>query len=214
MDGNRRWAKAQGLHVLAGHQRGSEVWEEMMREVRDLGIPNAVFYVFSTENWRRSEAEVGHLMDLFKQYLSRLGEKVDEQGVRVRVIGRQKDFSPEMQVQLADLEERSAQYSDTTIWLALSYGGRSEIVTAVNQAIAAGQPVDETRFEQFLWTADMPDPDLIIRTGGERRLSNFVTWRSVYSELFFTDTYWPAFTKAEFHRILDEYVARERRHGR
>ncbi len=213
MDGNRRWAKEQGLDTLEGHKRGQEVFLDFIRFIRDAEIPHAVFYAFSTENWKRSEREVGYLMELFSHHLSRLDEELEEQGVRVKIIGRRADFSPELQSQMNKLEEKSLKYTGTTIWIALSYGGRAEIISAVNEAIANGQPVTEESFEELLWTANMPDPDLIVRTSGEQRLSNFVTWRSVYSELYFIEKHWPALTKSDFEDILTEYATRERRKG-
>ena len=214
MDGNRRWAKERGLDTLVGHQQGQQAWEEIVFAVRDLGIAHAVFYAFSTENWKRSEVEVSYLMDLFSEHLSRMSERLPEQRVRIRIIGRRTDFSGQLQEQMLQLETDSAQYVDTTIWIALSYGGRAEIVDAVNEAVKAGKKVDEATFASLLWSHEMPDPDLVIRTGGEQRLSNFLPWHSIYSELYFTDTYWPAFTKEEFHRIVEWYGSRERRRGR
>jgi undecaprenyl diphosphate synthase len=208
MDGNRRWATDQGLPTLSGHLAGAEVFVETVKMVHELAIPHAVFYAFSTENWKRSPEEVEYLMGLFGDMLKRV------ESVVVRIIGDRTRFSPELQANMAALEERSNEYhGGTTIWIALSYGGRAEIVAAVNKAITAGQSVDETSFGELLWTAGMPDPDLIIRTGGEQRLSNFLPWQSVYSELMFTTTYWPAFTKEEFTRMLAQYGERQRRFG-
>lgn len=213
MDGNRRWAKEQGLSTLEGHKRGHEVFAEYVRLVRDAGIPHAVFYAFSTENWSRSKEEVEYLMELFKTVLTNLLQGVTEQKVRVRIVGRWEDFSPELQTLMRDVEEGSKEYEETTIWIALSYGGRAEIVAAVNEAVCKGKEVTEAEFETLLWTADMPDPDIIVRTSGEHRLSNFMTWRSVYSELLFLDKHWPALTKDDFDGILREYETRERRRG-
>ena len=220
MDGNRRWAKEQGLATLAGHKRGSEVFTDSVTWVRDAGIAHAVYYAFSTENWQRNEAEVTYLMDLFREWLRNVEQKIDDnrkatKKIHIRIIGRRADFAPDLQEQMNKLEEKNAEFPnpDTTIWVALSYGGRAEIIEAVNQAIAAGEPVTEASFEQLLWTADMPDPDMIVRTSGEQRLSNFLTWRSVYSELHFIEKHWPALTEADFKDILLEYENRERRRG-
>ncbi len=217
MDGNRRWAKAHGLPTLVGHKQGGEVFVKTMEWVRDAGIPHAVYYAFSTENWNRSEEEVSYLMNLFREWLIKIESKLkdDDRSFRVRVIGRREDFSTEIQAQIEEIENLNsiATGAVTTIWVALSYGGRAEIVTAVNRAIEQGETVTEKTFEQLLWTAELPDPDLIVRTGGEKRLSNFLTWRSVYSELLFVDTYWPALTKDDFIGILKEYESRERRKG-
>jgi len=225
MDGNRRWAKEQGLQTHQGHQQGSTVLSDMIGYIRDAGIPHAVFYAFSTENWKRSEEEVAYLMDLFREYLRDIKDKLDkeddtEQGqtpVVVKTIGRRADFPQDIQEQMVALEERNIEVADkahTTIWLALSYGGRAEIIDAANIAIAAGGSVDETSFNQLLWTADLPDPDMIVRTSGEHRLSNFLTWKSVYSEFYFIDKHWPALTQSDFTDILEEYGKRNRRRGK
>lgn len=214
MDGNRRWANEQQLSSLDGHVAGKDVFRETVGWVREQHIPHAVYFAFSTENWRRSEAEVESLLELFMVMLTTMLSEVHENKVRVRVIGERQSFSIELQKRIAELETVSEEYEGLTIWIALSYGGRAEILAATNAAIAAGQAVDEATFVQYMWSADMPDPDLIIRTGGEQRLSNFLPWQSVYTELIFTDTYWPAFTKAEFMRMLHIYEQRQRRQGR
>lgn len=208
MDGNRRWAKEQGLSTIEGHRAGAEVFEQVVRDVREANIPHAVFYAFSTENWQRTPEEVQGLMGLFLEILK------ERRGVRVRVIGDQAKFSSELQSAIAQAERETAGKTGTTVWVALSYGGRAEIVTAVNKAVEKGESMTEETFTKFLYTAEMPDPDLVIRTGGEQRLSNFLPWQSVYSELFFTNTYWPAFTNEEFTSILAEYETRQRRRGR
>lgn len=224
MDGNRRWARSKEMPTLEGHRRGGSVFSDCVEWVRDAGIAHAVFYAFSTENWKRSDEEVKYLMDLFHETLDKVeqrmndndsGKKHDDK-VRFRIIGRREDFSDKLQQRMIALEERSGQYKDakTTVWIALSYGGRAEIVAAVNEAVKKGEEVTEESFENLLWTAQMPDPDIIIRTSGEQRLSNFVTWKSVYSELFFTDTFWPAFSKKEFLGIVESYSERQRRRGK
>jgi len=213
MDGNRRWAKEQNLETLAGHKAGLDVFYEVSSWIKEMNIPHAVFYAFSTENWLRKKVEVDYLMQLFKIFLERMLAEIDQNQVWIRTIGRRSDFSVELQDLMQKLEQESAKYTATTIWVTLSYGGRAEIVSACNEAIKIGTPVDEESFSKLLSTAEMPDPDLIIRTSGEQRLSNFLPWQSVYSELFFTPTYWPAFTKDEFTRILAQYGERQRRHG-
>ena len=213
MDGNRRWAKEQNLPTLEGHRKGLDVFLDVVRFVRDEEIQHAVFYAFSTENWKRAETEVSYLLSLFSGLLMRMSEELSEQGVRVRIVGRREDFSAELQEQIVALEEKSKGYTGTTIWVALSYGGRAEIVEAVNIAVRAGKEVDEASFEALLSTADMPDPDMIVRTSGECRLSNFLTWKSVYSELYFMEKHWPALTKDDLKDILLQYAKRERRHG-
>lgn len=213
MDGNRRFAKEQNLPTLDGHQKGMEVFLEMVRYIREANVPHAIFYAFSTENWKRSEEEVGYLMEIFKNLLTKMLQELEKEQVRVRIVGRREDFSADLQSLMTELEEKSSRFTDTTIWVALSYGGRAEIIQAVNKAVANGKEVTEESFQKLLWTADMPDPDMIIRTSGEARLSNFLSWQSAYSELYFIDKHWPALTKADFEDILLQYAKRERRHG-
>jgi undecaprenyl diphosphate synthase len=214
MDGNRRWAKEKGLESLAGHKAGEEIFYDSVKWVQEAKIPNAVYYAFSTENWGRSSEEVSYIMELFKAFLNRMLQEIHQIKIGVRVIGRRADFSLELQQLMAKLEMESKKYTNTTISVALSYGGRLEIIEAVNKVVKEGQEVNEESFSNKLWTAGMPDPDLVIRTGGEQRLSNFLPWQTIYSELFFIDTYWPAFTKSEFTRILKEYGTRDRRKGK
>lgn len=214
MDGNRRFAREQGLETIAGHVAGKDKLIEVMRWSKEAGVRHLVVYAFSTENWQRSEAEVAGLLGLFSQGIKEL-ETESERDFAVRFIGRRKDFSSELQAEMQHLENDTVLGDDKlTLWIALSYGGRAEIVEAVNLAVRGGEVVTEESFAKLLWSADMPDPDLIVRTGGEVRLSNFLPWQSVYSELHFTPTYWPAFTKEEFNSILETYAARERRKGK
>jgi undecaprenyl diphosphate synthase len=214
MDGNRRYAREQGIDPLLGHVAGKDKLIEVIKWTKEAGITHLVVYAFSTENWQRSETEVSSLMSLFSVVIDELSSH-PEKNFAVRFIGRRADFSHDLQNKMHELESNS-QKNDVkvTVWIALSYGGRAEIVEAVNQAVKEGVSVTEESFSKMLWTAEMPDPDLIVRTGGEERLSNFLPWQSVYSELYFTKTYWPAFTKEEFAGILETYAARERRKGK
>jgi undecaprenyl diphosphate synthase len=221
MDGNRRWAKEQGLQTYEGHKKGGEVFADCIRWVRDASIPHAVYYAFSTENWKRSDAEVAYLMNLFRDWLSNIERQLEEnrtsdKKINIRIIGRKEDFAEDLQQQMDALEAKNSEFPHptSTIWIALSYGGRAELIEAINIAIKKGQVVTQDSFEELLWTAQMPDPDMIVRTSGEHRLSNFVTWRSVYSELHFIEKHWPALTEADFKDILLEYEKRERRRGR
>ncbi len=215
MDGNRRFAKASGLDTLFGHVAGKEKFFEVVTWVHEAGIKHAVFYAFSTENWQREQAEVDGLMTIFLNAVKELQQKNDGRNISIRIIGRREDLSSEMQAAVTLVEKETAfENLDTTIWIALSYGGRAEIVDAVNKAVAEGSSVTEESFKGLMWSAGMPDPDLIIRTAGDKRLSNFLPWQAVYSELFFIGTYWPAFTKEEFTRILSDYEKRERRIGK
>ena len=214
MDGNRRWAKEQNLPTLTGHQAGEAKFYEVAQWIKEVDIPHAVFYAFSSENWLRDTVEVMYLQDLFLAFTNRMILEVHDWKCRIRVVGDLQSFTSELQSAISTLEQESVVYTETTIWVALSYGGRAEIVAACNQAVVAGVLVDEHSLAEYLQTSGMPDPDLIIRTSGEKRLSNFLPWQSVYSELFFTDTYWPAFTKDEFTRIVGEYGDRQRRRGK
>ena len=213
MDGNRRWAKARGLSPIDGHRAGYEALTHIIDAVHQAGIPHMVCYAFSTENWKRSEEEVGGLMSLFARALDRITAETSERGVRIRFIGERARFSAELREKMDRVEQKSADDAELTVWVALSYGGRAEIVDAVNRAVDAGAYLTEESFADLLSTRGMPDPDLIIRTSGEMRLSNFLLFQSAYSELFFTKTLWPDFGEAEFKSILEEYGNRQRRQG-
>ncbi len=215
MDGNRRWARAQGKTSIDGHGEGYKKLQEVVRWARESGIPHVAVYTFSTENWHRPEEEVGYLLRLFRSILENETAKMVAERVRVRFVGDRSRFSADMQKMMGTMEANTAIAYDLTLYLLMSYGGRAEILAAAN-ALLAGKTtgIDEDAFAQNLWSQDMPDPDLIIRTGGEKRLSNFLPWQSVYSELFFIDTLWPAFTKEEFNSILIEFAGRERRRGK
>lgn len=213
MDGNRRWAKEQNLSTLLGHQSGYENFYIIAEAALEAGIPHAVFYAFSTENWRRKEEEVRYLLNIFRAMIREMTGRMAKHQARIRFIGRREDFPEDLKTGMAETERQSAHFTRGTLWIALSYGGRAEIVEAVNVAVKGGTPVNEDTFRNLMWSAEMPDPDLIIRTGGEERLSNFLPWQSVYSELFFTKTYWPAFTPLEFASIVSAYGDRIRRHG-
>jgi undecaprenyl diphosphate synthase len=180
---------------------------------RARGIKHVAAYMFSTENWERSREEVEYLMNLLRDFIQKSMEEVDTEDMRIRIVGQRERFAPDIQKMMRDLEERTAQKDGGTFWCCLSYGGRAEIVAAAREAAAAGEEITEASLANHLWTSGMPDPDLIIRTSGEQRLSGFLTWQSVYSELFFIDTKWPDFSEAELDRILEEYAARERRYG-
>lgn len=214
MDGNRRFAREKELSEFDGHIAGKEKMFEVIKWAQEVKIPHLVFYAFSTENWKRSKTEVESLMELFLQVLKSIKEN-PEKNVTVRIIGKREDFSKEFQDTILELESMSKKEKvETTIWVALSYGGRAEIIEAVNFAVKNNKKVTEETFGSMLWSDGMPDPDIIIRTGGEQRLSNFLTWQSVYSELFFINTYWPAFSKDEFIDVLNQYMTRDRRVGR
>ena len=215
MDGNRRWAKARGLPVFEGHQEGYKKLQEFGRWAREAGIKHFVAYAFSTENWQRSEEEVSYLIKLFRSVLENEMEKMIQERVRVRFVGDRSRFDPGTQELMEKVEKKTAEAYEITLHLLMSYGGRAEILAATNALLAEGaEAVSETQFAEKLWSYPMPDPDLVIRTGGQMRLSNFLAWQSIYSELFFVNTLWPDFSKEEFDAILAEFAARERRHGR
>ncbi len=215
LDGNRRWAKEAGLPTLEGHRRGMEKVKEILTWAREHEIHDLVVYAFSTENWDRAPEEVAYLMDLFAEFCDKWGNDVAKEGGRMRFIGQRGRFSPQLQTKMGEAEEKTKDGTKGTLWVALSYGGRAEILDAVNTLLTQDRDqVTEEELRSCMWSVGMPDPDLIVRTGGEQRLSNFLMWQSAYSELFFVDTKLPAFTKKEFESILDEYSARERRHGK
>lgn len=214
LDGNRRWAKKHGKPTLEGHTAGSENLEHIVRHVRDRGIAHVVVYAFSSENWKRGEEEVAHLMSLIvKGTKDNLG-RLKKEGVRIRVIGDISRLPKDAQKAIQDIEKEDDGKSGCTLWVCLSYGGRLEITEAVKLLQKSGEEVTEKSLRSNMWSAEMPDPDLIIRTSGEQRLSNFLLWQAAYSELFFTETLWPDFAREEFDRILEEYGNRERRRGK
>ncbi len=215
MDGNRRWASSRGMTTLEGHAEGYEAFKKMIDAVYRAHVPHMVCYAFSTENWRRTEEEVGYLMELMSRALRELGETLntDTRKINLRVIGEKKRLPENIQKEILTIESRNHENPELTVWVAISYGGRAEVIDAVNRIVEKGEKVTEKSFGQFLWTDGMPDPDIIIRTSGEIRTSNFLIWQSAYSELFFTDTLWPDFGETEFQSILEEYGTRQRRRG-
>lgn len=214
LDGNRRWAKAQGKTTLEGHTAGLENIEGIVLHARDRGIQHVAIYAFSTENWKRSEEEVSHLMGLIVRAATEHLERLSEEGVRVRIIGERDRLSDEVRRAIDRIEEGSKDGKTCTLWVCLSYGGRAEIVAAAKEVAESGEAITEESLRAHMWSREMPDPDLILRTSGEERLSNFLLWQSAYSELFFTPTLWPDFTTTEFDRILETYGHRERRRGK
>jgi undecaprenyl diphosphate synthase len=214
MDGNRRYARKHGMRPEEGHRAGYDMFQQVLQWLSAYGhVTHIIFYTFSTENWKRSEAEVKALLSLFRTALKEQVSIAHEQQTRVRFIGNRAAMPADIQEAMRDIERETDQYQ-RTVSLAVGYGGRTDIVHAVNQLLTAGvQEVDEATFANALWTAPIPDPDLIIRTGGARRLSNFLPWESVYSELAFTDTLWPEMSQEKLAEILDDYSSRTRRFG-
>ena len=217
MDGNGRWAERRHLPRLMGHRAGADALDRCMHLCKAAGIRYLTVYAFSTENWKRSEDEVSGLMNLLSSFIKSKEKTLVAEGVRFRVIGRRSDLSEKLQREIAALEDRT-KGGDFTLVVALSYGGRDEIVRAAakfaDEAKRRGDGASpETVFASCLDTAGMPDPDLIIRTSGEQRISNFLLWQAAYAEFYFTDTLWPDFGKAEFDKALESYSKRERRMG-
>ena len=220
MDGNGRWAKAIGLPRAAGHEQGAEAVRRTVKAASDLGIQYLTLYGFSLENWKRPAKEIADLMGLLRLYLRKEISELHREGVRIRFIGDRSMLAADIISLIEMSEQKTRANTKLDLVIALSYGSRQEITAAVRQLVedvAAGEisadAIDENALEGRLYTADMPDPDLIVRTSGEHRLSNFVTWRSVYSELHFIEKHWPALTEADFKDILQEYENRERRRG-
>ncbi len=220
MDGNGRWANARGLPRAAGHQRGAEAARRAVKGALSMGVSYLTLYGFSAENWKRPTAEVDDLMGLLRWYLhSQIAEMVKE-GIRLRVIGDRTRLSTELKDLIADAEAVTTDNRRLNLTMAISYGGRQEIVAAarrlVQRALEGGlapADIDERAFEAELDTADLPDPDLILRTSGEQRISNFLIWQSAYSELVFVDKLWPDFGEADLAAAIQEYQSRDRRYG-
>jgi undecaprenyl diphosphate synthase len=220
MDGNGRWAKLRGMPRTAGHRRGVEAVRETVKAAVDLGIGYLTLYGFSSENWNRPPPEVDDLMGLLRFYLRSEIAELHRQGVRLRSIGDRARLAPDIVRLIEEAEERTRGNVKLNLTIALSYGGRNEILRAMRmiaEDVAAGRlaagAVDETALEQRLFTLGLPDPDLVIRTSGEQRISNFLLWQSAYSELVFDDCLWPDFGRENLRRAVEEYQRRERRYG-
>ncbi len=215
MDGNRRWAKQEGLTSVQGHAQGYEKLKDVIEWMNEAGVPNLIVYAFSTENWDRAKEEVSYLMTLIRKVLTEQSEKFNKEGNRIVFAGDIERFPKDIQKLISESEEKTKNNTGNTLVLCVSYGGRTEILHAVNNLLKAGKgSVNEEEFGEALYTKDVPDPDIIIRTGGEKRLSGFLPWQSVYGELFFPKTFWPAFSKEEFLGILKEFSSRNRRRGK
>jgi undecaprenyl diphosphate synthase len=213
LDGNRRWAKERGLPKLEGHRAGMHLLKDATKFIRDRGIKHLIVYAFSTENWNRTAEEVSYLMNLFREMVQKEIREIGEEGIRVRFVGQRERFAKELQEAMSTVEKETEGNDAMTLWVCLSYGGRAEIVAAAQAAAKEGEITEESLAEH-LWTAGMPDPDIIIRPGGEQRLSNFLPWQSTYSELFFVEPFWPDFSPELFDAVLAEFAARERRRGK
>ncbi len=217
VDGNRRWAKERGLPTLEGHRRGFEKLQDLIDWSSESGIKNIVAYVFSSENWNRAPEEVSYLMDIFRNQVRHVSEKFSNKNYRLKVVGLISKLAPDIQDLVNQAVEKTKNNTGLTVTLALSYGGRDEIIDAVNKILQDENRPDKVTLENFnnyLWSAELPDIDMIIRTGGEHRLSNFMTWKSVYSELFFPEIKFPNLTKENFLQLLEEFSQRQRRFGK
>lgn len=214
MDGNGRWAKERGFPRLMGHRAGAESVREAVRFAGEWGIEALTLYAFSTENWSRSAQEVRGLMALLAHTLRRESRELNQNGVRLQTIGRTDALPASVQKELKKTMDLLANNRGVVLTLALNYGGRQEIVDAVNAALKAGEPISETAIARHLQTAPLPDPDLMIRTSGEYRLSNFLLWQAAYTEIHVTPTYWPDFRREQFLAALVDYQRRERRFGK
>jgi undecaprenyl diphosphate synthase len=220
MDGNGRWAKSRGLPRTAGHKRGAEAVRRTVEAAREMGVSYLTLYGFSSENWKRPAGEVADLMGLLRLYLRNEVNALHKNGIRLRVIGDRARLGPETVALIDEAEAKTAANTALTLTLALSYGGRQELVAATRRLaaeVAAGRlhpaDIDEDAVSRNLFTAGMPDPDLLIRTSGEKRISNFLLWQCAYAELVFIDTLWPEFGRAELEAAIRDFHGRERRFG-
>ncbi len=220
MDGNGRWARDHGMRRVAGHESGAETVREITRECARLGVGRLTLYAFSAENWKRSDLEVGTLMDLLKQYLVRERGEIMDNNIRFTAIGRLEELPEEVRRELRQTIEMSSKNTGMVLCLALSYGGRLEIVDAVRRLardVKAGslapEGIDERAIASRLYDPGAPDPDLLIRTGGDYRVSNFLLWQLSYAELWVTPTQWPDFNKEHLHQALVDFSRRDRRYG-
>ena len=218
MDGNGRWAKKRGMPRTFGHTQGARVVEQILEDADALGVKYLTVYAFSTENWSRPAAEVKALMNLLRRYMKTSLAKCAKNNVRIRVIGDKSMLEKDLQDAIANLEKETASNTGISFQIAINYGGRDEIIRAVRRAAEAGllkdpQKIDSDLLDSCLDTAGIPDPDLLIRTCGEQRISNFLLWQIAYSELYFTQKAWPDFDRDELIRAIDAFNHRERRYG-
>lgn len=213
LDGNRRWAQEKRLPARAGHKKGAETTKKIIDAVREAGVKILTLFVFSTENWSRDKKETNYLMKLLERALAKYSKEAGKRGIKIRVIGQIKNFSTSLQKSIKHVEEMTGKNKNMIVNFALSYGGRAEIVEAIKKIVQkriAPENITEEVVKENLWTSDV---DLIIRTGREQRISNFLIWQSAYSEFYFSQKYWPDFTKEDLQAALLDYQARKRRFG-
>ena len=216
MDGNGRWAERRGLPVAEGHRAGTKALRRTVEGAIDLSVDSLAVYAFSTENWARSPDEVAALMEIFTETIDRELPDLSAQGVRTRFIGRRERAPDELRRKMVETEATTAENTRLQLWIAFDYGGRAELVDAARALVADGvaaEDVDEQALASRLYAPDLPDPDLLIRTSGEQRVSNFLLWQVAYAELVFVDVLWPDFGEDELRAALDEYAGRRRRFG-
>jgi len=220
MDGNRRWARKKGLPVIVGHERGVKSIEKVIKAAKDAGVKILTLYTFSTENWKRSKEEVDALMTLLEKYLNHEYKKLIENDIKLMTIGRLDRFKPSLRKGIEKVKNLTKANSALTLNLALDYGAREEITNAslrIAEDLKSGRikaaDISEELFPKYLYTGEIPDPDLLIRTGGEFRLSNFLLWQISYSEVYVTKKFWPDFGKKDFEQAIDTYKRRDRRLG-
>ena len=213
MDGNGRWAKKRGLPRTAGHKVGAETFRDIATYCRELGVEYLTVYAFSTENWKRPKDEVDTIMELLEQYLQEAINTMERDHIRLKILGDTAALSPKLQQMVAQTNAISTHYQGFQANICLNYGGRSEILRAARLCAEAGEEWTEENFGKYLWSAGIPDPELIIRPSGELRLSNFLLWQCAYSEFYFCDTLWPDFDRAALDRAIVDYQGRDRRFG-
>jgi undecaprenyl diphosphate synthase len=216
MDGNGRWARRRRLPVAAGHRAGTRALRRTVEAAIDLGVESLCVYAFSTENWSRPSAEVDALMEIFVETIERELPDLQRQGVHTRFIGRRDRANPELQAKMSSLESETGEHERLQLWIAFDYGGRAEIVEATRRIVEEGiepRDIDENAIASRLYAPQMPEPDLLIRTSGELRVSNFLLWQLAYTELVFVDTLWPDFGERHLRQALVEYAGRRRRFG-
>lgn len=216
MDGNRRWAREKGIPLVVGHTKGYRQIEPVAKRARKLGIKYLTLWAFSTENWNRDKAEVEYLMNIFRRiFKSSLIKRIITEGTKINILGEITPFPQDIKINIRKIIEESKENEKLILNIALNYGGRDEIIRAVNKIVnRKRRKLDEKTFSKYLDTKNQPDPDLIIRTGGDQRLSGFLPWQSVYSELYFTETYWPDFGSKEFDKAIEKFNMRDRRFGK
>lgn len=221
MDGNRRWAKKKGLPIAAGHKKGAETLIEVAKAAKKLGVKYMTVYAFSTENWQREKSEVDALMKLLRHYLDTGFKELQENDVKVKFIGERYMLEPDIIEKMAEIERNTVNNQSVTLCVALSYGSRQEIISAVRQiaqevqqGLLQAQDIDMQTIGNHLYTQGIPDPDLLIRTSGEMRVSNYLLWQLAYTEFYFSETLWPDFSADELEQIITEYNNRERRYGK